>query len=773
VDRQRETWKALEADPALHALKQALDRWCALFFWPGTDDEGEPLKPEALPMPDSWQGPAFAKTIQRLAAQHRFFHWELAFPEVFTGPESGFDVVLGNPPWEVSKPNSNEFFTAFDPIFRTYKKNKADEAKARLFIAHPGLETQWKGYVAGFKAMSGWVKWVENPFRWSLDEEDEDAPKPPKKRGASQKAIQRDRLLGTWEDKRQDKPRQSDPLRPFRLQGSADLNTYKLFLEQARAILRKGGRLGFVVPSGLYTDAGAKDLRNVFLTQDAWELLYGFENRRKIFQIDSRFKFVVTVVTKGQPTPVTPLQAAFMRLDTGELAAPLAHTLPVTAAQVRRFSPNTLSFMELRSPKDLAVAQKLYGDHPLLGDLGLSYNREFDMTNDAKLWKDGSRAKLVAAGLLAPLEDTRDIRVRFRLWKAGWMPLMEGKHFWQFNPYYLGNDTENGLKKFLDGQKFMSRDALRQVAEDNWQKTKDKAEKNDEPFDQTVLDFMPWVTPRMGFRTVTSSRNYRAFVLSSFHSGPHGNSIGDIHLHGDKDHYFLGAVLNSFCLDWLMRRKISVNVNLFFVLTLPLPRASAQLRDGIHQRSASLHGLEEVPVTSPRDRFRLRVELDALVAHLFNVAPEELSHILIDPEAGPVGFERTDADLPPSHRQTYLTLEAYRQLLDKGLDRFLQDGAEIPEAALAHRRPLIEVWSPVDGWDTAWAEAQAMADSDHEWDLFLGKEHAVQAEYGNLKGALDMAASPEHGKDPYRAEPQHGPLFDTEEFRQDGERRLL
>jgi hypothetical protein len=79
----------------------------------------------------------------------------------------------------------------------------------------------------------------------------------------------------------------------------------------------------------------------------------------------------------------------------------------------------------------------------------------------------------------------------------------------------------------------------------------------------------------------------------------------------------------------------------------------------------------------------------------------------------------------------------------------------------------------VDGWDTAWAEAQAMADSDHEWDLFLGKEHAVQAEYGNLKGALDMAASPEHGKDPYRAEPQHGPLFDTEEFRQDGERRLL
>jgi hypothetical protein len=118
-------------------------------------------------------------------------------------------------------------------------------------------------------------------------------------------------------------------------------------------------------------------------------------------------------------------------------------------------------------------------------------------------------------------------------------------------------------------------------------------------------------------------------------------------------------------------------------------------------------------------------------------------------------------------------LDAYRQLLDKGLDRFLQDGAEIPEAALTHRRPLIEIWSPADGWDAAWAEAEAMADSNHEWDLFLGKEHAVQAEYGNLEGVLDMAASPENSRDPYRAEPQPGALFDTDEFRQDGQRRLL
>jgi len=756
VDRQRETWKALEADPALLALRQALDRWCALFFWPGVDEASQPLKPEALPMPGTWQGAAFATTVQRLTVRHRFFHWELAFPEVFTGPTSGFDVVLGNPPWEVSKPNSNEFFTSFDPIFRTYKKNKADEAKARLFSAHAALEGQWNAYVAGFKALTGWVSAVGTPFSATLG-----------------RGKQAEALATRWSTQRSKHTLHSDPQRPFCLQGSADLNTYKLFLEQARSMLRKGGRLGFVVPSGLYTDAGAKDLRDTFLTRDAWELLFGFENRRKIFQIDSRFKFVVTVVTKGQPKLDTPLQAAFMRLDTNELADPQAHTLPVTPAQVRRFSPNTLSFMELRSPRDLTVAQKLYSDHPLLGDLGLSYSREFDMTNDAKLWKDGSRSKLEAAGLLSPLEDTRDIRVRFRLWKAGWVPLVEGKHFWQFNPYYLGNDTENGLRKFLGGQRFIPRETLRQVAEDQWQKAKEKAEKNDEPFDQTLLDFMPWVRPRVVFRDVQNATNKRTFIVTMIPPVPHGNKAPDIQVSSCSPAYLAG-LLGSFCNDWSIRRKMTSTLNKFYVETLPIPQAAAPaLILAIEDRVKGMFGVSSIPVSDPGTRLQMRLEMDALVAHLFDLPEDQFAHILLDPNAKPKGFDRVDEGLDPSLRQPQLTLDAYRQLLDKGLDRFLQDGVEIPEGALAHRRPLIDIWSPTDGWNTAWAEAQAMADSDHEWDLFLGEEHAVQAEYGNLEGALDMAASPEHGKDPYRAEPQHGALFDIDEFRRDGQRRIL
>ena len=38
---------------------------------------------------------------------------------------SGFDAMIGNPPWDVMKPNSQEFFTEFDPLYRTYDKQAA------------------------------------------------------------------------------------------------------------------------------------------------------------------------------------------------------------------------------------------------------------------------------------------------------------------------------------------------------------------------------------------------------------------------------------------------------------------------------------------------------------------------------------------------------------------------------------------------------------------------------------------------------------------------
>jgi hypothetical protein len=54
--------------------------------------------------------------VEELAEDYNFFHWHLEFPEVFgEDGDGGFDVVLGNPPWERIKLQENEFFAVKAP----------------------------------------------------------------------------------------------------------------------------------------------------------------------------------------------------------------------------------------------------------------------------------------------------------------------------------------------------------------------------------------------------------------------------------------------------------------------------------------------------------------------------------------------------------------------------------------------------------------------------------------------------------------------------------
>ncbi len=80
----------------------ACDLWAAAFFqpFPAPQVPGGAISTEllrrALTQPDAL--PASARgLVERLAEERRFFHWPLAFPDVFEA--GGFDVILGNPPF--------------------------------------------------------------------------------------------------------------------------------------------------------------------------------------------------------------------------------------------------------------------------------------------------------------------------------------------------------------------------------------------------------------------------------------------------------------------------------------------------------------------------------------------------------------------------------------------------------------------------------------------------------------------------------------------------
>ena len=137
-----------------------MDEWCAVWFWPTDEDS---LR--CVPTPSTFHRPMSSQPRSSNRWQKiKVFHWELEFPDVFTPQRSGFDAVIGNPPWDVMKPNSKEFFYDYDPLYRTYDKQLAVRKQLGLFDTVLGLLDRWQEYSARFKAMSNCVRNLSSPF---------------------------------------------------------------------------------------------------------------------------------------------------------------------------------------------------------------------------------------------------------------------------------------------------------------------------------------------------------------------------------------------------------------------------------------------------------------------------------------------------------------------------------------------------------------------------------------------------------------------------------
>ena len=92
-------------------------------FGPGVGAENA----KQLPILEQWRGQAqqlgeralanlrtgVTELTREMAGEYRFFHWRLAFPELF--PRGGFCLLLANPPWERIKLQEWEFFSASSP----------------------------------------------------------------------------------------------------------------------------------------------------------------------------------------------------------------------------------------------------------------------------------------------------------------------------------------------------------------------------------------------------------------------------------------------------------------------------------------------------------------------------------------------------------------------------------------------------------------------------------------------------------------------------------
>jgi len=480
----------------------------------------------------------------KVAQRYRAFHWEFEFPDAFAGDSKGFDLLITNPPWEVVKPEDDDFFSVYYPRIRVMSSKTEKQKVIESLLKNENVKQAYEEYTNEIETRILFYK-------------------------------------GSGE---------------YTKRGKGDTNLWKLFLERTLKLVAKGGSLAVVVPSGIVTDEGGKELRQA-LFEGKIRAMFEFENKRGIFpDVHRSYKFVLFVWDKATSTAAFPAAFYLHDIEALEGKSEKDKFIEMPIDLIKKCSPETLSIPEVRNNDQLRVFAKLYDRHPLLSDPSkgwtVSFIRELDRTNDSDLFRTDGR---------------------------GW-PVYEAKHFHQFLPDYekpeFTIEPATGLKRTSRHKDFAM--INREIHEGY----------------------------KLGFRKVSSSTNVRTSIACIL--PPRSFTVDATTLVvpiGDrptstkylKTISYLCGVMNSFVFDFLVRSRVSMNIAMFVIYQTPIPneiddqiaKIAARLNavDERYARFASQLGVKSGDL-SMKERIELFANLNARVARHYGLSKTELSAIL-------------------------------------------------------------------------------------------------------------------------------------------------
>ena len=350
------------------------DAWCAAFVW--KKDKSDLVK--ACPTERVFRNlqsnpnnalPQVRTEVSRLHDEYQFFHWHLAFPDVFRLPENdeeagneqcgwhgGFGVVLGNPPWERIKIQEKEWFGERHPEIA----NAPNAAKRRAMIANlreddPSLFLEFA-----------------------------------KDRRSAEGASHLVRSTGR-----------------FPLCGRGDINTYPVFAELNRSLISRVGRVGCIVPSGIATDDTTKVFfRDLIENQQLVSLFDFWETRRMFPGTDSRNSFCLLTLAGCDSVVATGAEFAFSARSVTEITDP-SRRFQLTSDEIALLNPNTRTCPVFRSRRDAQITKSAYRNTPIFmreggeghdggNPWGVVFLRMLDMANDSGAFR--SRVDLIGDG---------------------------------------------------------------------------------------------------------------------------------------------------------------------------------------------------------------------------------------------------------------------------------------------------------------------------------------------------------------------------------------
>jgi len=414
---------------------------------------------------------------EKLREESAFLHIEaieVNLPEIFFDEngvlieDAGFDVVIGNPPWEIWKPNSDEFFSQYDDAYLALSSTKKKtKRQSELFKAMPRIKAKWEEEVNRIEQGSIYFRQTDN-FTY-------------------QSWIVEGRRTGS------------------------DINLYKISVERFLQLLKPEQHLSLIVPDNLMTDLGSTGLRHLIFDNCDLEEFLSFENRQKIFpSVDSRYKFAVTTIKKS-PTLRPDFKSFFYKVNLDALNQE-NEKMSYPFSLVKEAEPEKYSLFEPRNLKEFNLYQKIKLKFPPLRETNIiNLGNDFHKTNDSALF--------------LPIDESD-------------YPLYEGKLMNQFK--LVGEPTEGVSES----------DIIRKTGAD-------------------------YECYRIGIRAIARETDRRALIATllprytaSANSLLMQKDVSPDILHSQL---FTLGFLNSYTIDFVLRKLITINVNQTYLKQLPIP----------------------------------------------------------------------------------------------------------------------------------------------------------------------------------------------------------
>lgn len=660
-----QAFQAYQTSPQNWQERLPFDLWTAAFFVPIQEDQPIPTTHhirQALIDPVSI--PAELQALARqMAEKHRFFHWHLAFPDVFDSHGAcGFDVVLGNPPWERVKLQEKEFFEGKDDAI-TNAPNAAARKRliAQLEQTNPPL---FHAYQQALFAAEAESHYYHNSGAYPLT-------------------------------------------------GVGDINLYQIFAGKVRQLIAPDGRAGMIVPTGVATDYTCRSFFEDLVQNNQIASLYDFENRKGLFpEVHRSYKFCLLTLQGVNTDSDQPASFAFFLLHPDDLQDG-EKVFTLTAEDFDLLNPNTHTCPIFRSRSDADLTRKLYQQAPVLvnertgeNPWGISFLRMFDMSNDSHLFR--TREEMEAQGFT--LEGNRFVKG-----EEVYLPLYEAKMFWHYD-HRFGTYEGVADRSNTHLNPIPSRDPDCLVLPWYWVNEKHILEKNY----NKAEDFS------LCFRGITNTTNERTGVFSIIPFSGQGNSAPKIIFNSDPQEciLFFLSNLTSIIWDFILRKKVGgSNLNFYLLNQMPvfkkeritikieeyiIPKVvelvynsndlSSYFNQSWHTYSPEIRSIlssnwysfsshckhqkksdksEETEKTflkpfkwNEERRFDLRCDLDALFGHLYNLTREEFAYIL---DTFPIVRGKDEAEFGE-----YQTKRVILEKFDALADDPMLEGACIP-----------------------------------------------------------------------------------------------